>query len=82
MSRENITRTMEYTEVTAVFPNQETYNYYVKGVTTPVKEMKKLLKECDTLGVPDLILEVKREKRTMSLKDFIKLSKLIESEEV
>lgn len=80
--RKLITRKVTYSEVTVSYEG-ESYTYIVYGVTTPKKEMKKVLKDYKGEEIPEITVITKTEKRAISLENFINNSILInESEEI
>lgn len=79
--RQAITRNVTYSEVTVSFEG-ESQTYIVYGVTTPTKEMKRVLKDYKGNDVPVITVHTVTEKRAISLENFINNSIIInESEE-
>lgn len=79
--RQAITRNITYSEVTVSFEG-ESQTYIVYGVTTPTKEMKRVLKDYKGNDVPVITVHTVTEKRAISLENFINNSIIInESEE-
>lgn len=79
--RQAITRNITYSEVLVAFEG-ESYSYLVYGETTPKKEMKKVLKDYTGEDVPQIVVHTIKEKRAISIENFINNSIVInESEE-
>lgn len=79
--REMIKRKITYSEVMVSYEGKS-YSYIVYGVTTPKKEMKKVLKDYKGEEIPRITVITVTEKRAISLENFINNSILInESEE-
>lgn len=79
--RQCITRNITYTEV-IVSHDGESTSYYVYGVTTPTKELKKILRDGTLETIPSIVCNTLTEKRAISLENFINNSIVInESEE-
>lgn len=76
-----IKRKITYSEVMVSYEGKS-YSYIVYGVTTPKKEMKKVLKDYKGEEIPRITVITVTEKRAISLENFINNSILInESEE-
>lgn len=79
--REMIKRKITYSEVMVSYEGKS-YSYIVYGVTTPKKEMKKVLKDYKGEEIPRITVITVTEKRAISLENFINNSIIInESEE-
>jgi hypothetical protein len=77
-----IKRKITYSEVMVSYEGKN-YSYIVYGVTTPKKEMKKVLKDYKGEEIPRITVITVTEKRAISLENFIKNSIIInESEEI
>lgn len=75
--RKAITRTLTISNVT-LQDGETITNYTVLGETTPIKELKKHLKEGKET-IPTISVETITEKRAITVEDFIKHSVLVEN---
>lgn len=74
--RECITRTITYTEVIASYED-ETISYVVYGESTPVREVKRIIKQNVFKGIPQIVCNTITEKRAITLENFINNSIII-----
>lgn len=77
--RNNVTRVVEYARV-IVNNDDDTFTYFVKGKTDVNTEMKRYLRKHDISKFPTITVENLKEKRTMSLENFIKNSEVVRGE--
>lgn len=79
--RQAVTRTLTYTEVT-VSQGGEGYTYLVYGKSTPMKELKRIMKEGQVEEIPTIVCHVVTEKRAIDFETFINNSIIINNEEI